>query len=217
MFIGHWAPALIAASRRKSAGIATLFIAAQLVDWIFFALVLGGYEKLRFTPGISAMNPLDLYHMPYTHSLLGTLVIAGLFAWLVWGVLRDRQIALIAGAVVVSHWFLDLLVHVPDLTLWGQPPKLGLGLWNHPWIEIPLELGITLGALWFYWDRRRPGPSKVAMLALVLVVLQAINWLAPVENEVTSGVSLLAFTGYTLATLTAWWVGKSEGEARRSR
>ena len=44
-----------------------------------------------------------------------------------------------------------------------------------------------------------------------------INWLAPVENEVTSGTSVLAFSAYTLATLTAWWVGKSEGEARRTR
>ncbi len=217
MFIGHWAPALVAASRRKSGGIAILFIGGQLIDWLFFALVLGGYERMRFTPGISVMNPLDLYHMPYTHSLLGSLVISGLFAWLLWGIQRDRQIALIGGAVVLSHWFLDLIVHVPDLTLWGQPPKLGLGLWNHPWIEVPLELGITAAALWFYWDRRRPGISKVAMLGVTLLVLQLINWLAPVENEVTSGTSVLAFSAYTLATLTAWWVGKSEGEARRTR
>mgnify|MGYP001766293359 FL=1 len=194
-----------------------LFIGGQLIDWLFFALVLGGYERMRFTPGISVMNPLDLYHMPYTHSLLGSLVISGLFAWLLWGIQRDRQIALIGGAVVLSHWFLDLIVHVPDLTLWGQPPKLGLGLWNHPWIEVPLELGITAAALWFYWDRRRPGISKVAMLGVTLLVLQLINWLAPVENEVTSGTSVLAFSAYTLATLTAWWVGKSEGEARRTR
>ena len=217
MFIGHWAPALVAASRRKSAGIATLFIAAQLVDWAFYALLLGGFEKMRFTPGISAMNELDLYRVPYTHNLLGTLVFAALFAWLLWGIFRDRTVALIGGAVVLSHWLLDLLVHVPDLTLWGQPPRLGLGLWNHPWIAIPLELGITGAALWFYWDKRRPGLPKVAMLGLTLLVLQVINWLAPVENEVTSGTSILAFSAYTLATLTAWWVGKSEGEARRTR
>ena len=30
MFIGHWAPALALASRRKSAGIATLFLAGQI-------------------------------------------------------------------------------------------------------------------------------------------------------------------------------------------
>jgi hypothetical protein len=48
-----------------------VFIGAQLVDWAFFALLLTGVEKMRVTPGISVMNPMDLYHMPYTHSLLG--------------------------------------------------------------------------------------------------------------------------------------------------
>lgn len=217
MFIGHWAPALVAASRRRSPGLPMLFIAAQLIDWVFYTMLLSGFERMRFTPGISAMNSLDLYHMPYSHSLVGTLVISGLFAWLVWGVVRDRTMALLVFGVAVSHWLLDLLVHVPDLTLWGQPPKLGLGLWNHPWIEIPLELGITAAALFYYWQRRRPGTSKVAVLGMTLLVLQLINWVTPEEPEVTTGVSVLAFTAYTIATLTAWWVAKSEGEARRTR
>ena len=39
MFIGHWAPALAAAAvSRKSPGLGTLFVAAKLVDWGFFAL-----------------------------------------------------------------------------------------------------------------------------------------------------------------------------------
>lgn len=215
MFIGHWAPALALASRRKSAGIATLFLAGQLADWVFFALVLAGIEKMRMTPGISVMNPMDLYHMPLTHSLLGSAVLSALFAWLLWGITRDRAIALTGGVVGLSHWFLDLLVHIPDLTLWGVPPKLGLALWNHPLIEMPLELGLTFGALWYYAHKRRPGRPKVLMLALVLLVLQAINWFGPVEPEVTAGTSLLAFFAYGLATITAWWVGKSEGEAGR--
>mgnify|MGYP003863924819 CR=1 FL=1 len=33
---------------------------------------------------------------------------------------------------------------MPDLTIAGSPPKLGLGLWNHPAIEMPLEIGITI-------------------------------------------------------------------------
>ena len=215
MFVGHWAPALAIASRRKSAGIGTLFLAGQLVDWVFFALVLAGIEKMRVTPGISVMNPMDLYYMPFTHSLLGSAVLSALFASLLWGIFRDRTIALTGGVVALSHWFLDLLVHVPDLTLWGVPPKLGMGLWNHPAIEMPLELGLTFGAMWLYWHKRRPGRSKILMLALVLLVLQAINWFGPVEADVSTGSSVLAFFAYSLGTITAWWVGKSEGEAGR--
>ena len=209
MFIGHWAPALVAATHRHAPRLGTLFIAAQLVDWAFFALLLTGTEHMRMTPGISAMNPLDLYDMPYTHSLLGSFVFAGVFAGLIWLGTTNRTAALIGGAVVLSHWFLDLLVHIPDLTLAGSPPKLGLGLWNYPWLEIPLELGITVAALWYYARKRQPSGPRMVLLAGVLLLLQAVNWFGPVEPEVTAGTSLLALFAYGIATLAAWWMGKS--------
>lgn len=209
MFIGHWAPALAVAARNKALGVATLFIAGQLIDWAFFGLLLAGVEHMRFSPGISAMNPMDLYHMPWTHSLLGAAGFAAAFAALLWLFSRDRLAALLGGAVVLSHWLLDLLVHVPDLTLAGSPPKLGLGLWNHPWVEMPLELGLTFGALWLYARARRPVPLRLGVLVAVLLLLQGVNWFAPAEPEVTAGTSLLAFFAYGLATLAAWWMGKS--------
>lgn len=215
MFIGHWAPALAAAAASPRAPrIGTLFVAAQLVDWAFFGLLLAGVEHMRFSPGISVMNPMDLYHMPYTHSLLGAAGFAAAFAALVWLASRDRAAALIAGLVVLSHWLLDLLVHVPDLTLVGTPPKLGLGLWNHPMIAMPLEIGITLGALWWYARARQPARGRIIALAVVLLALQAINWFGPVEPQVTAGTSLLAFFAYGLATLAAWWMGKTGQSAR---
>ncbi len=39
--------------------------------WSIFVLL--GIEKVRIVPGITASNALDLYYMPYTHSLLGVL------------------------------------------------------------------------------------------------------------------------------------------------
>ena len=209
MFIGHWAPALAIAARPKAPALGLLFIAAQLVDWAFFGLLIAGVEHMRVTPGISAMNPMDLYHMPYTHSLLGSLVFGGGTTIVIWALTKDRTAALLTGAVVVSHWFLDLLVHVPDLTLAGSPPKLGFGLWNFPMLEIPLELGITFGALWLYVRAKRPAPLRVAVLAGVLLLLQAVNWFGPVEPEVTTGTSVLAFVAFGIATLAAWWMGKS--------
>jgi len=214
MFIGHWAPALAAAAAsRKAPPIAVLFIGAQLIDWAFFGLLLAGVEHMRFSPGISVMNPMDLYHMPYTHSLLGAAAFAGAVWALRWLLLRDMAGALIGAAVVLSHWLLDLLVHVPDLTLAGSPPKLGFGLWNHPVIEMPLEVGITLGALWWYAKVRQPARLPVAALAIALLALQAINWFGPVEPKVTAGTSLLAFFAYGLATILAWWMGKTERAA----
>jgi hypothetical protein len=210
MFIGHFAPAIVAASHKEAPSLPVLFIAAQLVDWAFFALLLIGVEHMRVTPGISVMNPMDLYHMPYTHSLLGTVAFAAVFGALVVLATRNRTAGLLTAAVVLSHWFLDWLVHVPDMTLTGSPPKLGLGLWNHPWIEMPLELVITFGAFWVYTRARRPKIMPLLVLMGVMLTLQAINWFGPVETEVTTFTSILAFFAFGVMTLLSWWTARSE-------
>jgi uncharacterized membrane protein (UPF0136 family) len=210
MFIGHFAPAMVAATRKDAPSLPLLFVAAQFVDWLFFAFLLTGAEAMRFREGTSVMNPMDLYHMPYTHSLVGSAGFAALFGVLVWLLTRNRTGAVIAALVVLSHWFLDLLVHVPDLTIAGSAPKLGLGLWNYPAIEMPLELILTFGALWFYARARKPRLVALLTLGGIMLALQAVNWFGPVEPEVTTGTSLLAFFAYGLITLAAWWVARSE-------
>jgi hypothetical protein len=214
MFIGHWAPALAAASvTRREPRLGTLFVAAQLVDWAFFAFLLTGAEHMRVAPGITAMNSMDLYDMPLTHSLAGSAVWAVGFALVVWAWRRDLGFALLAGGVVVSHWLLDLIVHRPDLTLAGAPPKMGFGLWNHPAIEMPLELGLTFGALALYLARTRGPALPAVVLGAVLLALQAFNWFAPEPAAVTPATSYLAFFAYGLATLCAWWLGKTRRRA----
>jgi len=215
MFIGHWAPALAVAAKRKKPGLGTLFVAAQLIDWAFFLFVLLGVEKMRLNPAISAVSPLDLYSMPYTHSLVGAMAWSAAFAVLVWLVLRDGTAGLIAGAVVLSHWLLDLLVHVPDLTIAGNPPKLGFGLWNYPAIEMPLELAITFGALWLYVRARQPLLGRALVLGALMLALQLFNWFGPVAPKVTAGTSYLALLAYGLITLAGWWMGKSAAKAPR--
>ena len=216
MFIGHWAPALAVAARRKRPGLGTLFIAAQLVDWAFFLFVLLGVEKMRLNPAISAVSPLDLYSMPYTHSLVGALAWSAGFAVLVWLMLRDGTAGLLAGAVVLSHWLLDLLVHVPDLTIAGGSSKLGFGLWNYPAIEMPLELAITFGALWLYVRARQPLLGRALVLGALMLALQLFNWFGPVAPEVSPGTSLLAFVAYGLVTLAGWWMGKSAAQSSQA-
>ncbi len=219
MFIGHWAPALAAAAHPKAPGLGTLFLAGQLVDWAFFAFVLADIEHLRLSPGISVMNPMDLYHMPYTHSLVGALVFAAGFAALIWLVTRNRVGAMIGGAVVVSHWFVDLLVHVPDLTLWGDPPKLGLGLWNHPALAMPLELGLVALAFIVLIRARQPsrrGLVALGVLAAVMLAVQAVNWFGPPPNEPSFAAALAVFATYGVITLLAAWTGRRLPQPKES-
>lgn len=209
MFIGHFAPALIVAARPKAAGLGTLFVGAQLVDIGFALLLIPGIEAMRIVPGISAMNPMDLYHMPFTHSLLGTLIWAKIFGAVVWFATRRKEAAIGATLVVLSHWFVDLLVHIPDLTLFGAPPKLGLGLWNHPAIAMPLEIMLIGGALLFYVRRTRAptGNGRIWVLAGLLAFAQAVDWFGPKEPAYSLAIPATMLFAYALLAGTAAWAG----------
>ena len=157
------------------------------------------------------MNPMDLYHMPYTHSLAGTLAFGAAFAALIWLATKNRTGALIGGAVVVSHWFTDLLVHIPDLTLWGSAPKLGLGLWNYPAIAMPLELGLTALAFFILIRARQPsrrGFVALAVLAAVMLLAQAVNWFGPPPTEPDLTAAVVVFATYGVITFIAAWADR---------
>ena len=210
MFIGHWAPALAAAAvSRRSPSLGAAFIGAQLVDWGFFAFATIGVENMRITDGITAMNPMDLYDMPYTHSLAGTAIWAALFGLVLLYFKRDLVTALIGAGIVLSHWVLDLLVHRPDLTLAGGEHKIGLGLWDYPMIAIPLELGLILGAF-FWYLRRTQGPiiPPIFLLGLLLII-QTINWFGPAPTEAGPVLYLSALASFGLVTLAAMWVDRT--------
>lgn len=242
MFIGHYAPALAAAALPKAPKLGILFIAAQLVDIAFFIFVLGGVEAMRLTPGITVMNGLDLYNMPYTHSLLGALAFGGGTTVIVWFIARlgggttiivwPRAIAegngttvvawprgliwtaaLIVGAVVVSHWFLDLLVHRPDLTLTGSPPPLGLGLWNYPLIEMPLELGLIGASLGFYLSRTKHIAGTARhwpwTLGVVMLLVQLYNWLSPEPEVLDASLPISALFAFGLFAWFALKLGQT--------
>lgn len=216
MFIGHYAPAFLAAAvTPRAPRLGTLFVAAQFLDYGFFGLSLIGLEHARVTPGMTKMVPLDLYDMPFTHSLAGAFVwafVAGL-ALIAWhGTVR---VALVAGAVVVSHWLLDLLVHAPDLTLAGSPPGYGFALWNHPAIEMPLELLLTFGAFAFYIARTRSlgpvGRREPVILAVLMLAVQAINWFGPQPEAFTAGTAILALAVFTVLAYVASWTDRCRG------
>src|SRR5215471_1915811 len=119
MFVGHYGVSFAAKKSDPEIPLWVLFVAVQLLDVAWAPLVLAGIEKVRIVPGVTASNPLDLYYMPYTHSLVYALVT------------RRRPAAtaaLIVGAAVFSHWVLDLVVHRPDLPLYDNAAKVGLGL-----------------------------------------------------------------------------------------
>lgn len=142
MFVGHYGVSFAAKRMEGSIPLWVLFLAVQFLDVLWAPLVLAGVEKVRIVPGITASNPLDLYYMPYTHSLVAALfwsVAAGL-AWRFLARAPDPRPALVVGMAVFSHWILDFVVHRPDLPVYDDAAKIGLGLWNHPALAFGLVM-----------------------------------------------------------------------------
>src|SRR5258706_840984 len=144
MFVGHYGVSFLAKRSDDSIRLWVLFVAVQLLDVVWAPLVLLGVEKVRIVSGFTATNPLDLYYMPYTHSLVAALVwsVAAAGAYHLLRRATTRTSFLI-GLAVFSHWILDFVVHRPDLPLYDNTAKVGLGLWDHRALAFCLEAAVV--------------------------------------------------------------------------
>jgi hypothetical protein len=59
MFLGHYAVGLVAKPLTPRLSLGALFLAGQLLDLIWPALVLSGIESVAVAPGATLVTPLD--------------------------------------------------------------------------------------------------------------------------------------------------------------
>ncbi len=131
MFIGHFGVAFGAKAAQPRVSLGSFFLAAQFVDLLWPTFLLLGIEKVAIKPGITEVGPLEFVSYPISHSLLMGIVWGIMVGFIYWLVRRNRPGAIVMGLIVLSHWILDLVVHVPDLPLYpGGSTRVGLGLWN---------------------------------------------------------------------------------------
>jgi hypothetical protein len=214
MFVGHYGVSLAARSLRRSIPLWVLFIAVQLVDVLWAIFVLTGIEKVRIVPGFTATNPLDLYYMPYTHSLVGALLWA-LAALIVYRLFSRQPNVWVAGeivgAAVFSHWLLDLLVHRPDLPLYDSVFKMGLGLWNYPALAFGLEVLFFFGGLFLYFRATKPlnaiGRYGMVVFGLIMLGVQAYVFFGPPPSSERT-MALTALGSYLVFAATAGWLDR---------
>lgn len=171
MFIGHYGPALAAKPLERRLPLWLLFLAVQWLDVIWSILVMLHVEKLRIVKGFTEGSSLDLYYMPFTHGLLGALVLSAAFGAITALFYRERRrtILFVSAGAVFSHWLLDLVVHVPDLPLLDNSFKVGFGLWRYLWLSFPLEIG-SLAAGAFVYARAVPSRTRIGDVCLWLFV-----------------------------------------------
>jgi membrane-bound metal-dependent hydrolase YbcI (DUF457 family) len=167
-----------------------LMVSSQLLDVAFIPMVITGTESMDETVYGGGYGGV-IIHADYTHSLLGAIVLslaAALAGRWIWG----KRAGAIIGAVVFSHWLLDLLVHRADMPLlpgnWGDLPLLGFSLWQYPWLSITLEALLIAAGIWMYTHasfrradkgKRIAAISASALLGVILVLLlvsDAAGW-----------------------------------------
>lgn len=204
MFVGHYAAAFAGRRVAPKTPIWVLLVAAQAVDFLWAGLVLGGVERAALDHTLPT-NPLVAEHMPYSHSLLGTAVVAGLMGLVVWRHWRSVRAGAVVAAVVISHWFCDLLMHRPDLTLYGYPPKLGLQLWNYPLASHLLELVLLAAAVfWLMAAQATVQRRNTLIVAGVLLVSQLYAALFPPPPTIALMCVTLLLSWAAYPALAAW-------------
>jgi membrane-bound metal-dependent hydrolase YbcI (DUF457 family) len=201
MFIGHYGAALASSRAAPRVSLGILIAACQLPDLIWPIFLLTGVERARIVQGENSFLNLVFEHYPWTHSLAMVLVWAVIAAILYRLWRRDDRGAVVVGALVLSHWVLDWIVHVPDLPLYPGSATYGLGVWRSAPLTLAIEIPLFALGLWLYAShtRGRDAIGRVGFWALVGVL--AVTYGASMASPPPPSVNALGW-----GALAAWLV-----------
>lgn len=205
MFIGHFGAALAAKKLDNKPSLGTMILASQFIDLLWPFLMLSGIENVKIEPGYSAFTPLNFTYYPFSHSLLFVLIWALLIGAVYYLIRKDIKSSVVLGALVLSHWVLDLISHVPDLPLYpGGSEKVGLGLWNFVHMTILVEgLIFIAGAFLYIYSTSALNKKGSIGLWLMLAFLAAI-YTAGIFSPPPPSAEAIAYTGLLQWLFVAW-------------
>jgi len=220
MFIGYFGLSFAAKKAAPRVSLGTLFIATQFVDILWPFLLVAHVEKVAITPGYSKYSAFEFLYYPYTHSLLMGAVWGVVSGTIYWLFKRDVRSAVVVGLCVLSHWFLDLVVHVADLPLtpYGDY-KVGFGLWNNVALTLIVETLLFLGGAYIYATftkaKNRIGKGGLWVLVVLLLAVNLGNTFGPPPSPSTSVmtmfVSFMILMGVIISL--AYWVDRNRSAA----
>jgi len=206
MFIGHFAVGFASKRVAKRTPLPWLLVAPNFLDVLWPIFVLVGIERASIDPGNTAFTPLDLAYMPWSHSLVMSIVWSVAFAAAYTLRHRDRRGAVVLAIGVFSHWVLDWITHRPDMGIApGVETRVGLGLWNSIPGTLVVELSLFALAIAIYatTTRAKDGIGRWALVGLVAFMLVSYFGAVfgpPPPSIVAVNVSALVAT----AVLAAW-------------
>lgn len=175
--INHAATALAIHKRWPEVPIWPVLISVQAVEVLWVVLNFIGVEHTEVGPAFASMRDVHLVHMPYSHSLATT--------------------ALLAGAV---WWVFAKLLSQPR---WGiASPKLGTGLYDIPMAALLVE---TLYGVWCWWRFQGSKALLATILAFNVGALSFYSPDIPGPELFIAGHPTL-FAGFIGAHIVMGWV-----------
>ncbi|MFN7985652.1 MAG: hypothetical protein U0Q11_27745 [Vicinamibacterales bacterium] len=212
MFIGHFALGFAAKRAVPRVSLAMLFVAALFADILWPLLVLLQVEVVRIAPGATSFTPLEFVSYPWSHSLLMLAIWGAVVGGAYRGIFGGRRTFVMLAALVLSHWVLDWITHAPDMPLYPNGPKVGLGLWNSVPGTMVVELLMFAGGVFIYRRStealdgigRWAFSSLVAVLGLIYLA-DSLNGAAPPS---VTAICIVALAAAVVFGLWGWIVDR---------
>ena len=206
MFIGHYALAFGAKKLTPLVSLGTLFMACQLADLLWPTFVMLGLEHFEVAPGDTAVTPLRFTHYPYSHSLVA--LVGWLLAFGLGHVLIKRSgwfTATVLGALVFSHYVLDVVTHRPDMPVtFGGEARLGLSLWNSKIATIAVEVTLFAIGVGLYTRATKPRDRAGSIGFIALIGFLVLTYFANLFGPPPPSVAAVAWSAQLLWLLVFW-------------
>jgi membrane-bound metal-dependent hydrolase YbcI (DUF457 family) len=189
--INHAAAALILKRKFPSTPLLGLILATEAVEYLWVVLNLIGIEQTIIADPMRSVADVHLAHMPFSHSVGTSVIIAGLVGlFVLWRGGKARSaIAVALSLAVFSHIVLDLLVHARDIAIvpFLGAEKYGTGLYsNLPVMALGLE---TLFGVFCWWVYRGSWQLLALIIALALTSIPLYSTAINVGEVALSGQS----------------------------
>ncbi len=209
MLLSHVSVGLAGKKFAPKVSLGTLVLAGTFADIVFTVLAFAGIEKIRIVPGITAVNPFDMYYYPFSHSLMWIMIWAILFAGIYFLIRRDTRSSIVLGLCVLSHWVFDFISHRPDVEIIpGIGSPVGLGLWNSFAGTVIVELAVFVTGLIIYLNATQPR-RKIGYLILSLFVLfngfMFMGWLMGPPPQDMNSMFIMSGIMQLIGLALAYW------------
>ncbi len=147
------------------------------------------------------LTQLDFLSYPYSHSLVALIGWGLLLGVAYRSVFGGRRTVWVISGLVVSHWVLDYITHLPDMPIYPGGPKIGLGLWRSTLWTVVIETAMYAAGVWIYMTTTR-ARDRIGRWGFVsLAAFMMLIYVASLTSGPPPSVQAIAIAGILGAAL----------------